>query len=283
MSFKLSVVQFSPVIGKIERNIEKHLHYIDKAIEEKSQLIVFPELSLTGYSLQDLVPDVAMQSGEPLLQPLLARSRDISICLGGVEESEDHFFYNSSYFLENGEILKVTRKIYPPTYGVFQEKRFFAQGKSVRAFDSKLGRFGVLICNDARHPALAYILAMDGVKFLITQSAVPARGFPKSDKPAPAKSFENGNKFYSGVFGIYSIFANLAGYEDGLLFSGNSMVVAPGGEIIAEAPLFEEAYLAVDVSEDAIRDFRKVAPILGEEDINIPLKELARIREEKDL
>lgn len=283
MSFKLSVVQFSPVIGEIERNIEKHLLYIERALAEKSQLIVFPELSLTGYSLQDLVPDVALYSSDPLLQPILARSRDISICLGGVEESEDHFFYNSSYFLEDGEILKITRKVYPPTYGVFQEKRFFAQGKSVRAFDSKLGRFGVLICNDARHPALAYIHAMDGAKFLITQSAVPARGFPKSAKPAPVKYFENGNVFYSSVFGIYSIFANLAGYEDGSLFSGNSMVVAPGGEIIAEAPLFEEALISTEVSDDAVREFRKVVPILSEEDINIPLKELARIREEKDL
>lgn len=283
MDFKAAVVQFGPVIGKVEENIRKHLDYVEKAKEDDASLIVFPELSLTGYSLKDLIPDVAFRPNDEILRPLIEASKDISICAGGVEESSDYFYYNSSFFFENGRLLKTTRKIYPPSYGVFQEKRFFAQGKSVKAFDSRLGRFGVIICNDARHPSLAYILAMDGVKFMITQSAVPVRGFPKNAKPDPIAYFESGNKFYSSVFGIYSIFANLAGYEDNLLFSGNSMVTAPGGIVVAEAPLFDEAMITVDISEDAVRKFRAVTPIMNEEDINIPLTELQRIRDQRNL
>ncbi|MBC8277420.1 MAG: hypothetical protein H8E46_04255 [FCB group bacterium] len=283
MDFKISIVQFRPVIGGVKKNLDRHLEYIEKAKREGASLVVFPELSLTGYSLKDLTPEVAFRQNDPMLEPLIEASKDISICVGGVEESEDYFYYNSSFFFEDDRLLKTTRKIYPPTYGVFEEKRFYAQGKSVKAFDSKLGRFGVLICNDARHPSLAYIYAMDGVKFLITQSAIPMRGFPQQSKPDPILYFENGSKFYSSVFGIYSIFANLAGHEEGLLFCGNSMVVAPGGAVIGEAPLFDEAMITVDVSEDAIRKFRAVTTIMNEEDINIPLTELQRIREERNL
>ncbi|NQS97806.1 MAG: hypothetical protein HQ591_05075 [candidate division Zixibacteria bacterium] len=280
MSFKISIVQFQPVIGDIRKNLQKHIEFTDRALEAGSSLIVFPELSLTGYTLRDLVPEMAITSDSPILDPLLERSEGISICLGAVEESKEYFFYNASFFLEAGEVINIYRKIYPPTYGIFDEKRFFAQGNLVRAFDSRLGRFGTLICNDARHPGLAYIYAMDGCNYLIIQGAVPARGFPTEDKPAPLKCFEDGNKFYASVFGIYTIFANLAGYEDGLLFGGNSMAAAPGGEIIKEAPLFEEAMITVEVSQENIRKYRISTPIMNEEDINISIDELMRIKNE---
>ncbi len=280
MSFQISIAQFIPTLGNLEKNLEKHLYYIDQALKAGSDLIVFPELSLTGYTLMDLTPAVALNPDSKLLEPLYMYSGLISICFGLVEESPDYFYYNSSFFLEDGRLIKSARKVYPPTYGVFQEKRFFAQGKSAQAFDSKLGRFGVLICNDARHPALAYIYALDGAKVIITQSAVPARGFPQGDKPDPVKYFENGHTFYSSVFGLYTVFANLAGCEDNLLFCGDSMVVAPGGKIIAEAPLFEEAMITAQISDDEIRRQRTVTPLLAEEDIDITMQELKRIRKE---
>jgi len=282
MDFQVSLVQFIPTLGRPELNLEKHLAYIDEAIKAGSQLVIFPELSLTGYNLMDLAPSIAQKPDSRLLQPLYEKSRQISICFGLVEESPDYFYYNSSFFLEGGKLLKAGRKIYPPTYGVFQEKRFFAQGRSVEAFDSKLGRFGILICNDARHPAIAYIYALDGAKILITQSAVPARGFPAAEKPDPVKYFENGHIFYSSVFGVYSIFVNLAGYEDGLLFCGDSMVVAPGGKIIAQAPLYEEAVITAEISEAEVRRHRTISPLLAEEDINLPIQELKRIRKGRE-
>jgi NAD+ synthase (glutamine-hydrolysing) len=278
MDFTAAAVQFAPVIGDVRKNIDKHIDYIEKAINSDVKLIVFPELSLTGYTLMDLAMDVALKADSPILNPLKELSEKISIFVGGVELSTEYFIYNVSFFFEEGSLKYVTRKAYPPTYGVFQEKRFFAQGKHIAAFDSRLGRMGVMICNDARHPALAYILAMDGAKILITQSATPARGFPQSDKPASVKNFEIGNRFYSAVFGVYTIFSDLAGYEDGLLFSGDSLIAAPGGNVIAEAPLFEEAMITAVISEDEIRRYRALNPLLAEENIDIPLDELARIK-----
>jgi predicted amidohydrolase len=267
----------------MEKNLAKHLEFADKAIKEGSSLIVFPELSLTGYTLRDLVPEIAITPDSEILQPLMIKSAFLSICFGAVEISEDFFYYNSSFFMESGRTINITRKIYPPNYGVFEEKRFFAQGKQVRAFDSELGRFGVLICNDARHPALAYILALDGAKFLIIQSAIPARGFPKGEKPVPLQYFEDGHRLYASAFGVYVLFANLAGYEDGLLYSGNSMAFAPGGIKITEAPLFEEEMITVEISEEEIRKYRMASPIFGEEDINITLEELVRIKSHKSV
>ena len=278
MNFKIAIAQIHPVIGDIRRNLETHISFINKAIEAEAQLIIFPELSLTGYSLMDLTSEVAITPDASILEPLLKLSEKISICLGAVEESPEYFYFNSSFFLEGGQLINVYRKIYPPSYGVFDEKRFFAQGKQVRAFQSKLGEFGILICNDARHPALAYLLAMDGCKFLIIQSAVPARGFPAHDKPLPIKYFRNGCVFYSSVFGIYTIFANLCGHENGLLFGGNSLITEPGGKVIAEAPLFEEAFITAEISHDKIRQFRTATPIMNEENIDITIAELNRIK-----
>ena len=281
--FKINVVQFSPVIGEIEKNIEKHLEYIDKAIASGASLIVFPELSLTGYTLMDRASEIAVSPDDSIFQELFIKSAFLSIAVGFVEMSDDYCVYNSSMFIENGSAINVTRKIYPPTYGAFDEKRFFAQGNRIQSFNSDLGRFGTVICNDARHPALIYTHAMDGCKFLIIQSAVPARGFPQEDKPLPTKYFEIGNIHYSSVYGMYVIYANLAGYEDGLLFSGNSMITAPGGKIIAQAPIFEEAMISAEVSEKEIKKFRTVVPILGEENLDLVIDELSRIKQQKKL
>jgi len=279
--FKVCVAQIDPVIGDIGKNIEKHLEFIDKAMAGDASLIVFPELSLTGYTLMDRAAEIAIEPEDSLLQEIFIRSAYLSIVVGFVEISDDYFVYNSSMFIENGSARNVTRKIYPPTYGAFDEKRYFAQGDRIRSFNSDLGRFGTVICNDARHPALIYTHAMDGCKFLIIQSAVPARGFPQEDKPLPTKYFETGNIHYASVYGMYVIFANLAGYEDGLLFSGNSMITAPGGKILAQAPLFEEAMIFAEVSEMEIRKFRQAVPILGEENLDLVLDELNRIKQHK--
>lgn len=278
MSFRVSIAQFTPVIAEPEINIGKHVEYTDRALAEGSSLIIFPELSLSGYSLRDAAAEVAITPDDPILDPLLERSERISICLGSAEISEDYFIYNSSFFLEAGEVINVTRKIYPPTYGVFDEKRFFAQGRRTRSFESRLGRFGTVICNDARHPGLIYVQAMDGCRFLIIQSAVPARGFPSGEKPAPIEYFRTGNIHYSSVYSMYVFFANLAGSEEGLIFGGNSMIVAPGGAVIAEAPLFREAVISAEVSEEAVKRHRIAVPILGEEDMNLVLEELKRIK-----
>ena len=149
MKFTIAVAQIDPVLGDVQRNLRKHLDFASRAVKKGADLIVFPELSLTGYTLRDINLDVALKPGHSaVLKALISRSKRISIVAGGVEESGSFGLYNSAFFLENGKLLGIHRKVYPPTYGMFEEMRYFSAGRSVKAVDPKLGRLGVLICED---------------------------------------------------------------------------------------------------------------------------------------
>ena len=144
-----ALAQIDSRVGNVKANLEHHLECIDRAIMQGAQLILFPELSLTGYTLRDLAWDVALDpETSPVFDSLKEKSRKISIVVGFVESAPNHGIYNSAAFLEDGVIRYIHRKIYPPTYGMFEEGRYFSSGTSLRAFDSKLGRFGILICED---------------------------------------------------------------------------------------------------------------------------------------
>ena len=136
----VAIAQISPVLGDSEANMVKHREAIWNAVAADVDLLVFPELSLTGYSLKDSVPEVAMLRGGPELQELAALSKTLSIVVGFVEESADHHFFNSCACLEGGKIVAVHRKIYLPTYGMFDEDRYFSRGRMIRSFKTKFGQ-----------------------------------------------------------------------------------------------------------------------------------------------
>ena len=166
---KLAVAQIDTVLGDLDANLEKHLAQIDDAVQAKADLVVFPELSLTGYALQDLTSAVARpaSSEDPIFKPLLEASRNVDVLVGFVELDSRNRFYNSAAYLSQGEILHVHQKVYLPTYGLFDESRFFAWGDSIRAFDTPLGRLGVLICEDFWHASPPYLLWLDGADILL--------------------------------------------------------------------------------------------------------------------
>src|SRR5512135_2555017 len=154
MKFKVAVAQTDAKVGDIDGNIRHHLEMIERALGNGAQVVVFPELSLSGYTLRDLAWEVG-------IDPMRKVSKSISLAFGLVESCENHGIYNSAVFLEDGAIRHIHRKIYPPTYGMFEEGRYFSEGQSVQAFDSKWGRFGMLICEDVWHLSLPYLLALD--------------------------------------------------------------------------------------------------------------------------
>ena len=136
MRMKVAVAQIDAAVGNVEKNIERHIASIKKAVAKKAGVIVFPELSLTGYSVRDLNWDVAINVAEPaVLSELLKLSKLITIIAGGVEERENFGLYNSAFVLEDGKLYSGHRKIYPPTYGMFEEMRYFSQGNDVRNFN----------------------------------------------------------------------------------------------------------------------------------------------------
>src|SRR6185369_9256604 len=163
---------------------------IEKGISEGAQLVVFPELALTGYFLKDLVPDVALGLDAPQIQRLKLLSRRISIAIGLVEVTSDYRFFNTALYLEEGEILQVHRKVYLPTYGLFDEQRYLARGEHFRAFDTRFGRVGMLICEDMWHLSAPYILAMDGATTLICLSSSPGRGISGAEGLGSAAAWQ---------------------------------------------------------------------------------------------
>lgn len=279
MKIRVAVAQIKPLLGAIEANYKIVIENIEKAIDNGADIIVFPELALTGYFLKDMVPVAASwRKYKTEFHKILELSKHISIIIGSVEESERHLFYNSAFYIEDGEIKNVHRKVYLPTYGMFDEYRYFAKGDSFKAFDTKYGRFGILICEDAWHASSMYILSQDGADYIFVMSSSPSRGVDEEDTLASIKSWESINRFYSSMFSVYTIYANRTGYEDGVNFWGGSEVIDPFGVPEVKAPYFDEALIYCDMEKQKVRRARIYSPILKDEDINITLKELERIK-----
>ena len=258
MKFKAAIAQIDCRVGAMEKNLQSHLEFIDRAQKEGAQLIVFPELSLTGYTLRDLAWDVAIDpTNSSVVQRLLEKSKSISIALGFVESGTDHGIYNSAIFLEDGGIKYIHRKIYPPTYGMFEEGRYFGAGKKVAAFDSKLGRFGMLVCEDLWHVSLPYLLAVDGAEAIICLTASPTRISGESKQLDNQVVDHEHHRTYARLLNTYLLFSNRVGFEDGVNFWGGSNITSPGGEMLATAKLLEEDLIVADVDSYEVQRARR--------------------------
>ena len=140
MKFSLALAQINTHLGDLEANLEKHLQLVHRARADGADLLVFPELSLTGYVLQDLAPAVARRAtpDDPIFSPLLEASRDIDLVVGFVDEDKRHRIFIAAAYLNGGEVRHVHHKVYLPTYGLFDEGRFFSWGDNVRALTHSL-------------------------------------------------------------------------------------------------------------------------------------------------
>jgi len=238
MILKVGLGQINPALGNLSRNIAIYEELFTLAKAQAVDLLIFPELGLTGYFLRDMVPEVALREESAILTRLKDMSREIPIATGFVEESKEHLFYNAGIYLEDGEVRHIHRKVYLPTYGMFDEQRYFARGKMVRAFDSKFGRAALLICEDLWHPSTAYIAFQDGADFLLVLSSSPGRGVDLGEKLVISDTWETLNKTYAKLFSQFIFFANRVGYEDGINFWGGSEIITPEGQQVAKGRCF---------------------------------------------
>lgn len=284
MKVKLALAQINTKLGVVESNLEKHLQYIQRAGIEGSDLVIFPELSLTGYVLQDLVPTVAhrAQADDPVFKELLAASKNIDIVVGFAEEDVRNRFFISSAYLSQGKVAHVHRKVYLPTYGLFDEGRFFAWGDSVAAFDTRFGRAGILICEDFWHTSSPYLLWMDGADLFLFTSASPGRGLTAAPQLTTAQWVESINQAYASIFTSFVIHSNRVGFEDGLHFWGGSTVFDPNGELVAKAPYEEEALTFCEIDLNQLHRTRARLPLLRDERTGMVQRELARILSRDD-
>jgi predicted amidohydrolase len=255
------------------------LDYIDKAKKDHADLVIFPELSLTGYVLQDLVPTVAHSASndDPIFHPLLEASKDLDIVVGFVDEDSRHRFFISNAYLSRGEVVHVHHKVYLPTYGLFDEGRFFAWGDEIRAFDTRFGRMGMLICEDFWHASPPYLLWLDGADVLLFSSASPGRGLSREPKLDSARWVEHINQAYASLFTSFVVHTNRVGYEDGLHFWGGSTIFDPDGSLVTQAPYHDESLTMASIDLHQMHRTRTRLPLLRDERTSLTNAELNRI------
>ncbi|MDX2035083.1 MAG: nitrilase-related carbon-nitrogen hydrolase [Isosphaeraceae bacterium] len=278
---KVSIAQIEPTLGNLAVNLRMHLDQVAAARADEVDLLVFPELSLTGYYLRDQVPEVAeSREGMNCRAILEAAGPDLSVVFGFVEESASSRFFNSAIYSEGGRIVHVHRKVYLPTYGMFDEARYFAPGARIQAFDTKLGRIGVLICEDAWHLSSGVILQADQIDLLIIPSNSPARGM-RDASPGSRQSWNLLMRTFAVFLNVPVIFANRVGYEDGVCFWGGSAVVGATGDYLAEAPALEPCRLQAEIDPLDTRRQRIITPLHRDERVSLTIEELERIRDER--
>jgi NAD+ synthase (glutamine-hydrolysing) len=279
MKLNLALAQINTRLGDVEGNLTKHLDLIESARDKQADLIVFPELSLTGYVLQDLATTVAHRpnSEDPVFRPLLKASQGIDLVVGFVDEDRRNRFYIAAAYLSRGQVLHVHHKVYLPTYGLFDEGRFFAWGDGVQAFDTRFGRLGILICEDFWHASPPYLLWLDGAEMLVFMSASPGRGLTAEPQLESARWVEHINRAYASLFTTFVVHANRVGYEDGLHFWGGSTAFDPNGELIVKAPYNQEAITLAEIDLSQLHRTRARLPLLRDERTALVVRELRRI------
>jgi predicted amidohydrolase len=277
---RVALAQVAPRLGDLRANLERHTLLIEEARAGGSDLVVFPELGLTGYLLQDLNAEVAMRVDDPRLARLAEGARGISAVVSFVEESDDHRLFIAAALLEDGAIRHVHRKVFLPTYGQFDERRFFAAGSVFRATDSRLGvRLGIGVCEDWWHLAAPNLLALDGAQVLVNVSSSPGRDVAVGhrDGLGTADSWRSLNRTYAQLTTSYVVFVNRVGVDESLSFWGGSEVVGPSGASVYRAPMHEDGVFHALIDPAEVRRERITNPLLRDERPELVLRQLDRI------
>src|SRR5881392_3115626 len=318
---RVAIAQLRPTKGDYGANLQKIggvLAQIAK-LDPPADLVVFPETATSGYFVEGGVRDVAVTAGtlfrDLTVEHEAAGAPPVDVAIGFYEVFQNHF-YNSCLYASLGNaspgnaslrnaspgsaslgnaspgsastghaspgVLHVHRKVFLPTYGVFDEERFVERGREIHAFDTRSGRAAILICEDAWHSIGGTIAALEGAQLILVPSASPARGTGMDEEgvrlPASVVRWERILRNLAEEHGVYVVYASLVGFEGGKGFPGGSVVVSPGGQIALRGPLFEEAVLTYDLDLDELTRARADSPLLADLEVNLPhlMKNLGR-------
>jgi predicted amidohydrolase len=283
-SLTIALAQIAPRLGALETNLATHHSLLTEARDRGADLVVFPELGLTGYQLQDLASEVAMRLDDDRLGALAAATRGLSAIVSFVEESADHRLFIAAALLEDGEIVHVHRKLFLPTYGLFDERRFFGAGDLLRAVPSRLGvGLGIGICEDFWHLPVPQLLALDGAQILVNVSSSPGRDLAATNEVGlgTATSWRTLMRTYAQLTTSFVVFCNRVGVDESISFWGGSEVIAPSGQAVFSAPLYDEGLFMVEIATADIRRERIALPLLRDERPELNARELDRIIAER--
>ncbi len=276
---KIAIVQSKPHKGQLEHNLEELGAIFAQLSSEPApyDLVVLPEAALTGYFLEGGVYELA-RPAEVFAGLVASRWRtaapghDVDLTIGFYENALGTY-HNSSLYLEiRGDahrIAHVHRKLFLPTYGVFDEERFLSRGRDLRAFDTRFGRVAMLICEDVWHAIVPTLAVLDGARYLIVPSASPGRGIGfRDDGGEPMLEsvayWRDALRLHAAEHGVFILYAGLAGFEGGKGMTGSSCVVDPSGRVVATAPMLGAAILRVSIDPGEIDLARAQLPLLGD-------------------
>ena len=300
---RIAIGQISPKKGDYAENLRRIGGVFAQLAgwEHPPQLVLFPETSVTGYFVEAGVRELAVTAGtlfrDLSVQHSLAGAPPLDVALGFYEEF-NHRFYNSALYAALGGaapgVRHVHRKVFLPTYGVFDEERFVDRGHQVQAFDTTWGRAAILICEDAWHSIVPSLAALDGAQLVMVPSAAPGRGVAPASPASPAggaageageageaggrsgarpASVERWERLVRGIAeenGVFVALAQLVGFEGGKGFPGSSAIVGPGGDVLVRGPLFEEAIVTADLDLGDIGRVRADQPLLADLETELP-------------
>ena len=285
MAIQIAVAQFTPRKGDYSGNLERLREVFAQvdALDPRSQLLCLPESALTGYFLEGGVRDVAMTAGtlardlNEVYRASVPGARQLDVALGFYEVWQ-HKLYNSSLYvtLGGGEpiVRHVHRKIFLPTYGMFDEERFVERGREIRAFDTGFGRVAMLVCEDAWHSFSGTIAALDGAQLIILHAAPPARGpWPQESAggvPASVNRWERLARDIAEEHGVFVALSNLVGSEGGKMFPGASTIMGPKGDLRVRGPLWEEALVTSTIDFDDVTRARTDMPLVADLEVMMP-------------
>jgi len=277
----IALAQLQPRKGDYAGNLTRIGALLAQAasLEPRPELVCFPESSTTGYFLEGGVREHAVTAGR-LAADLHREYGDgppIDVCLGFYEVWRNKL-YNSAIYLSLGEttplVRHVHRKVFLPTYGLFDEERFVERGRDIRAFDTRWGRAAILVCEDAWHSLSGTIAALDGAQLIIVPSAPPARGaWPKTDEvpgPASVSRWERLTRDMADEHGVYLALANLVGSEAGKQFPGCALLAGPKGDVRVRGPLWEEALVVARIDLADVTRARADQPLIADLETMMP-------------
>jgi len=280
---RLAIAQLRPKKGDYAANLEKIGGVLAQlaTLEPAVDLVIFPETATSGYFVEGGVRDVAVTAGtlfrDLTLAHEAAEAPPIDVAVGFYEVFQNRY-YNSCLYASLGNatpgIKHVHRKVFLPTYGVFDEERFVERGRDIRAFDTRWGRAAILICEDAWHSVSGMIAALQGAQLVIVPSASPARGTGMDEEgmrlPSSVVRWERIVRGIADEHGVWVALASLVGFEGGKGFPGASVLINPSGDIVLRGPLFEEAVLTYDIDFNETTRARAESPLLADLEVNLP-------------
>ncbi len=270
-----AVSQFASEIGDIDSNLKTHLAHIDEARSKSADVLLFPEVSLTGHTASREVLRLAKRRDDPVIQRIADAAGDTLVVFGLIEEGPAAQFYNAAFAVQNGEIVFIHRKINVPTYGQLEEGKHFATGRYVESFPlTAPWRGGLLICADVWNPALVWLTALHGATclFVPISSAVEAVG-AEFDNPG---GWDTTIRYCAMMYGMPVLMSNRVGREDGLNFWGGSRILDPFGRELVRAGK-DQQLITAELDFETVRKARYLLPTVRDSNLSLVMRETNRL------